>query len=665
MDRPTPRSTRAAALERRRALSHSGAAAAEVKQSRSRRSNSKVANGPSSSSSAPTGPAKKTPSSVPPSSDAQGNSSGAPGQSCGCEHGGQKDKAEVRVAIAVPAGRVVAQQRRAERCEVGRGDAPACRPSGRVRQNNGVAPKVELGTTLQGTLVTGTHVDPTIRVTGPEAGACRVITGTEYAGAEQYEELCDAVPEPGSAKVSIGSTSRGQRVTGTEVGRSQRVTGDEHGSCAVVTGTEYLSAEKVEAFCATTLDPAPAKVSVSTTRDNHSVSGTEVGRSVKVTGDEAGACSKLTGTQYVSSDIPESLCGTRAPRKVSVMSTARERTLTGTAVGHSPKITGDDYGACATVSGTEYVGLEQYQACNRPPVLAPDKVGVMRTWRGQEVSGTAVEHSQKVTGDEYGACQAVSGDEYVGPDQYGQYCDPQDEASAQSRVQTRGPEFSPAPSGTRVARGGRVTGSGRGEAVMVSGTPYAGSLQGRSGRLQGRFAPPAAVQEASDEVETWEARGGFSVKAPASAAKERSVARITGTAYGGGARITGPVDRAEGLVSGTPEFRYREENPAPRASYLQARDGADAPSSRLTGEGRELGAVITGAAWRPNGVVTGTEGASARRNPTMRGDARGGARGAMQNRDIERAEVPMSRITGGSGNYPQGSLVTYSGGARG
>lgn len=654
MDRPTPRSTRAAALERRRALSHNGAAAVATKQARSRRSK------PSAPSQGPARPASEAaaPAAAPEERRSK-EQEGAKDTSCGCDHGG-----EPRQVVVVSEARSIARERRAERCQVGRGDAPACRPTGRMRERNGVPPKVEVGTTLRGTFVTGTHVDPTPKITGPEAGSCRIITGTEYAGAQQYEELCETVPAPAAAKVSVGSTSRGQRVTGTEVGRSAKVTGDEHGSCSTVTGTEYLSAEKVEAFCGTPPQPAAPKVSVAQTREGQRVTGTEVGRSPKVTGDEAGACEKLTGTQYVSSSLPESLCGTRAPRKVSVMSTPRERTLTGTAVGHSPKVTGDDFGACATVSGTGYVGLEQYQACNRPPVLNPEKVGVMRTWGGQAVSGTVVERSENVTGDEYGACQAVSGDEYVGPDQYEQYCDPQDQTASQVRMEVRGPEFSINPSGTRVALGGNVTGAERGEGYVVSGTPYAAGAQGGPARLRGRLAQPPSRQ-APPSPGPWEPTGSFSVNSPASVARERSAARITGSAYGG-PRITGPVGRADGLVSGTPEFRYRDETPAgPGGNVPAGAEEAEGVRSRLTGEGREMGFAITGAAWRPNDAVTGTEGASARRNPTLRGDPRGGGRGALQNKEIERGDVPVSKITGSSGNYPQGSLVTYSGGARG
>ena len=63
--------------------------------------------------------------------------------------------------------------------------------------------------------------------------------------------------------------------------------------------------------------------------------------------------------------------------------------------------------------------------------------------------------------------------------------------------------------------------------------------------------------------------------------------------------------------------------------------------------------------------MTGTEGLSAtRRNPTIR-------RGALNPMPVagmarpEDVPVPVSKVTGGSGNTEKGSLITYSGGARG
>ncbi|MBU2768849.1 transcriptional initiation protein Tat, partial [Acidithiobacillus ferrivorans] len=244
--------------------------------------------------------------------------------------GPSRTPARTPVSRTSLSGRDAAQMRRDALCQQGRGDQPACRPSGRIRQKPAAPAKVEQGTTLSGTPVTGTQVERSTRVTGTEPGSCRAITGTEYIGIEQYGTLCAAIPEPAPAKVGVGRTARGQSVSGAEIGRSVKVTGDEHGSCKAVTGTEYLSADKFESFCATRPALTPAKVGVAATEAGQRVSGTEVGRSARVTGDEPGSCRKLTGSQYYQPESFGSLCrdGGSAPHKVSVMSTLREQALT-------------------------------------------------------------------------------------------------------------------------------------------------------------------------------------------------------------------------------------------------------------------------------------------------------------------------------------------------
>lgn len=565
-------------------------------------------------------------------------------------------------------GRAAAQARRAELCEKGRSNDQACRPSGRMRPKVGPS-KVETGTTLSGNIVSGTQVERTSKVTGGETGSCRAITGTEYIGAEQYGALCASTPIAAAAKVNVSSTSRGQRVSGVDVDRSVKMTGGESGACKAITGTEYLSADKFESFCATKPPVAPAKVGMGFTRAGLNVSGTEEGRGAKVTGDETGACnSKLTGSQYVQ-DQSASICrnGSSAPHKVSLMSTVQNRIVTGTDVVPSSQVTGGERGACAGVTGTESNGLAQYQACNRDPVSVPQKIGVMRTWHDQQVSGTAVEHSSKVTGDEYGACQSISGTEYIGPDQYAAFCDEDRQAASRALMASRTAMGSLALSGTRVESGGKVTGTERGENLVLSGSAYAGPHQRVSERGANTNPHPLTrrPEYASPEpapVPQPSVKGNFSIATPSRSAKDSNLNRITGTAYGAIGRITGPVNLAAGLVSGTPEFRY-QDGAAP--AVMVPVQPVEEARNRLTGDGREGGFAITGAAWRRNESVTGTDGTSTRRNPTMRGEQRGAMLGASQLKDRERPELPVSRITGSSGNDSKGSAITYSGGARG
>ncbi len=507
-------------------------------------------------------------------------------------------------------GRAAARTRRAALCENGRGDDPACRPSGRVRPES--SSKVQFGTTLSGTAVSGTMVERNGKITGVEAGTCRSITGTEYIGAEQYSSLCASVPAAGRAKVVVSATSRGQRVSGVDAARGDKVTGTELDANKAVTGNEYLSVDKFEAAAKTR--PAPAKVGISTTRSGMGVSGTEVGRSNKVTGDERGSCNSISGIQYSGSEQFVSFC--------DATQQAASRALMG------------GRGASA----------------------------------GLDISGTKVGRSSNVTGDERGSCKSISGIQYSGSGQFDSFCDSTQQAASRALMASRGARNV---SGVSQSSKGTITGAEKGASMILSGTPYSTSRQrvserGANTNPHPLTRGPANIQRESTVVQQMPTQqGSFSVVAPARMAQNGSANRISGTAYGSTGRITGPVNLAPGLVSGTPEFRYHDGAAPVMVPARAEQPQAESARNRISGDGREGGFAITGAAWRRNEKVSGTEGNSTHRNPTIRGNQRSTIPGAAQMKVIERAELPIGKVTGSSGTDMKGSSITYSGGARG
>lgn len=587
---------------------------------------------------------------------------------CGCQHAASGET-RIEYARAERAPISAARQRRIDQSLRGRGDAPPCRPCGRVRPE---PQKVEQGTTLAGSTVTGNQVERTSRVTGNESGTCRAITGTEYVGAEQYGEFCGSLPEAAPAKVAATSTSRGRRVTGTEVGRSTKVTGDESGTCKRVTGTEYLAAEQAGEFCGTASELRPEKAVLGMTAARNAVSGSDLARDVKVTGGESGAARHITGSAYADALARPAMEG-NGPKKVETRRTSAGATVSGTLPGRSSKLSGDEPGACARVTGSDYVNTEEFKSyCRAEPYQSPAKVGMSRTLRGQDVSGTQVGRSARVTGDEHGSCKPVTGTSYIGADQYAEFCAARTAAEAINRARLgRNADLT----GTQPGPDDNTTGNERGTCQPVSGTPYLGEAQVaaacarapmaqafRSRGPEGSQAPAAITGNAMDAGHGGNRTGDFSVLSPARAAQASETRRITGSAYGVGGRITGPLARATGLVSGTPEFRYRDEAGAV-AVAAAPQPAAEAPAERITGEGRER--RITGDAWDRGDRVTGTEGPATRRNPTLRGDPRGNGAGARAFRDVETPTPAPSRITGSSGNAAGGATVTLSGGARG
>lgn len=335
---------------------------------------------------------------------------------------------------------------------------------------------------------------------------------------------------PGAAqdapwKVGAGETAYGQTVTGTQVGRSLRTTGDEYSTCRNVTGTEYMGADIFRQFCQTEPGKSPRRVGVTSTGGGNAVTGNEVGRSRSVTGDEPGTCKRVTGSQYVSVQQAADYCGTKAesgPMKVTNSATRKGKSVTGNNVGRSDRVTGDETGAGRELTGTQYM-----QSGNGK---APTKVGTSRTLRGGSLTGTLVGRSERVTGDEPGSCRNITGDDYIGVEQYNGFCPttpkPEDRKVGVSQTLKGKPI-----SGTLTGRSSKVTGDEPGTCKAITGTPYAGMEQYRG------YCAPDAAQLAS-------ARTAVRKSTPGSV--------MTGIQPGIGGTLTGAHKGACETVSGTP-----------------------------------------------------------------------------------------------------------------
>ncbi|MEJ2317007.1 MAG: CsoS2 family carboxysome shell protein [Gammaproteobacteria bacterium] len=542
----------------------------------------------------------------------------------GISSSGMSEAQTARAANPQLSGRELAQALREQRSKRGSSGQKKSAPTGRRRKAKENAPgaasdqpwKVGASETVSGQTVTGTMVGRDVSVTGDEASTCRSITGTEYMGADIFREFCQSDPVAStSKKVTVTSTSHGNPVSGNQLGRASKVTGNEPGTCKNVTGDEYISAEQQQSYCGDIAQKSPRKPSMAETMKGKGVTGDQVGRSERVTGDEHGMNRVLTGTQYTA---PQDIGG--APSKVGKSQTLRGGSVTGTMVGRRERMTGDEAGSCRNITGDDYIGEEQFTSfCSTKPEPQDRKVGVSKTAGGESVTGSMTGRSSRVTGDEPGTCKAVTGTPYAGSEQLDTYCEAPAADAAKKRTAPSRRNFGAQMTGQQPSVGGRMTGDEKGACETVSGTPYVGADQ---------------VAEAC----------------PATASEPGSA---------------GPFGMAGGKVTGTEEARFGQGNltPEPIQETVEEIDGR--VKSRITGEGMDAGAKITGDDWERGDHVTGTEGASAtRRNMTMRGSAPMGAMGA---RAAQPAEVPepVSKVTGSSGNTGSGSLITYSGGARG
>ena len=208
-----------------------------------------------------------------------------------------------------------------------------------------------------------------------------------------------------------------------------------------------------------------------------------------------------------------------------------------------------------------------------------------------------------------------------------------------------------------------MTGAEKGACEPVTGTPYVGADQAAQACPASAAEPnsPDFPQAAGDTG--W---GEFSVAPPAHAAAEDHNTGVTGSRYEAG-HITGPFGMASGKVTGTEDARFGSGsvNSSSVQESAEPKMVSERVKSRITGEGMDAGPTITGDDWDRGDRVTGTEGSSAQvRNPSVRGPMNAMARKAVAEVKKE-APQPVSRVTGSSGNYEGGSLITYFGGARG
>lgn len=170
--------------------------------------------------------------------------------------------------------------------------------------------KVESSENLSGGVITASgNVGRSENVTGNERGSCRTVTGVEYVGREQYDDFCQSKPEPGNAKVSFSQTTRGQIISGSKPARSRQVSGDEVGTCQAVTGTPYAGVEQFRDFC----EPGESKLTeVRNQRRSgnagRDITGMQPGFS-GLTGAGKGACRDVSGTSYIGATHHQEVCG--------------------------------------------------------------------------------------------------------------------------------------------------------------------------------------------------------------------------------------------------------------------------------------------------------------------------------------------------------------------
>ncbi|AEG32321.1 putative carboxysome structural peptide CsoS2 [Thiomicrospira cyclica ALM1] len=526
-------------------------------------------------------------------------------------------------------GRQIAREVRQQRCTQGKTSSGVCRPTGKITRKPATSEpypaKVGFSQTGYDQTVSGTMVSDTKKMTGSEAGSCRVISGTEYTSPNEFQAKCSFKPEANPRKVAMTQTASGRHVSGTEVGLSEKVTGTEPGQCRGVTGTEYLPADQGEMFCGSKPASGPSKVSQSRTAKNQIISGPSMLPRETMTGLEAGQERSITGTQYLSSSANLTKEPSRqarpgimsVPTKVDVSETSSGNRVSGTNVNFYKPVTGDEAGFCKTVSGSEYQSREARTArCGDTLQPAATKVAESKTFAGHKVTGDRAGLGGKITGAGAGRCKSVTGSNYQSLDA-AEECDLPIEKVKPDYMNRPGFYAKPT-TGTQPGPMG-LTGAQQGVCSNVSGTPYQG------------------VDQTSSMC-------------------QNSVASVPGESD-----FPVLMNPANMHVMAQP-MMMSMPSPSMAMSEPQIVEGSP---SRLTGHGADSGFSITGDSWGRGNSVTGTEGRWAKgRNVSMKGNSSKPQNLARDFRPETNPQVAESPITGSSGNTKHGASVTVSGGAR-
>ncbi|MGD8742843.1 MAG: CsoS2 family carboxysome shell protein [Granulosicoccaceae bacterium] len=453
--------------------------------------------------------------------------------------------------------------------------------------------KVSVSPTSRGNRVTGNRVGRGKNVTGNEPGTCKRVTGNEYVGANQAESYCGSKAEAGPGKITSSQTRKGKTLTGSNVGRFGKVTGDETGADRELTGSQYMQ---------TGNGKAPHKVGSSSTLRGGSITGTMVGRNERVTGDEPGSCRDVTGDDYIGQEQFGRFCEkTPEPqdRKVGLSATLEGKAVTGTMTGRSGRVTGDEPGTCKAVTGTPYAGAEQYAGFCKPDEAnqAAARQQPRRGTPGAAMTGQQPGINGALTGAGKGACEDVSGTPYVGADQFAEVCPATAADSAspdfpQAIGGTPWGQFSvssPAGEAQQQHAAGGVTGS-RYEQGQITG-PF-GMASGKvTGTEEARFDQGSAKGNSQPAM-----------PATAEMFEGRVKSRITGEGMDAGARITGDDwDRGDN-VTGTEGMSATRRNPTLQGSGPisamqppKRNEEMTVPSSKVTGGSgnTEKGALVT------------------------------------------------------------------------
>jgi len=450
-----------------------------------------------------------------------------------------------------------------------------------------------------------------------------------------------ALSGPGAA---LSSQPR-QVITRSRLGTGSQVTGTDAGAGMPVSGTLSINDERTPSAA----NRGP-KVGLARTAGGGIVSGSMVRSRIAVTGDEAGNHLNITGE--ADGSLADDL--TERPEQGGFAASQFQRQVEP----HGHSVFGSNLGRNAGRVGSR----------DRERQLALES-----TESGLAITGSAVGRTSRVTGDEDGACLFVTGDQYMTPARAQAECGgkgggtaPMAQLGSARRDPASGGKVVVAETlgkqritGVNIGVDSRVTGDSPGQYSGITGTAYQGAPATGStgGPVRAGGKDSADNSSSSDPLAVIDRQ--FSVRSPQRQAYLKRESGNEAQAPDSGERITGSFAVSLKRVTGNLEFGFK------------SRRGSDSDGKparlALTGEGRSDGRSISGNSWTAQTNVTGTEGfTSSERNPSERQGKPQAFSGAQRFKTLAVKEDRKQLVTGMFGwSGKTAAKVTLSGGAQG
>ncbi len=266
------------------------------------------------------------------------------------------------------------------------------------------AAKVGFSITNRNQVVSGTRTGRSELVTGDEPGTCKAVTGTPYAGLEQAGGWCSTEQVDNVRRRT--PVRMGTVMTGIQPGIGGVMTGADRGACEVISGTQYIGADQTRAVCGAAQESdadfpqtlatepwqefsvqSPARIAQGERDRSGCVTGSTYEFGGRVTGPFDMANDKVTGTEQFRFDrrgpsVPRNALVAAAARGTASLAPApataakadspgrQTSRITGEGQSSGLSITGDDWNRGKHVTGTEGASARRRNPTRPGPMAA-------------------------------------------------------------------------------------------------------------------------------------------------------------------------------------------------------------------------------------------------------------------------------------------------------